>query len=64
MRNFVQNWFRIDTKLMRNVVQKRKTVLQENLLFRGNPYIHVLLNTHCNSVCNVYLSSVMISEVD
>ena len=36
-RNFVQNWFRIDTKLMRNFVQKLETLVKENLLFRGNP---------------------------
>ena len=39
MRNLVQTWYR----LMRNFVQKsnllhkRETVAQENLLFRGNP---------------------------
>ena len=38
MRNFVQNWFRIDTKMMRNFVQKNhlvqnhETVAQENQL--------------------------------
>ena len=32
MRNFVQNWIRIDTQMMRNFVQKRETVAQENLL--------------------------------
>ena len=45
IRNFVQkklfiferNWFRIETKLMRNFVQKDETVVQENLMFRGNP---------------------------
>ena len=43
MRNFVQNWFRIDKKMMRNFVQKshfvqnHETVAQENWLFRGNP---------------------------
>ena len=43
MRNFVQNWCRIDTKIMRNFVQKshfvqnHETVAQENQLFRGNP---------------------------
>ena len=28
--NFVQNWFRIDTKLMQNFMQKHKTVAQAN----------------------------------
>ena len=45
MRNFVPkkififefNGFRIETKLMRNFVQKDETVVQENLMFRGNP---------------------------
>ena len=43
MRNFVQTWFRIDTQIMQNFVQKshfvqkRITVAQENLLFCGNP---------------------------
>ena len=37
MHNFGQNWFRIDTKMMRNLVQNHETVAQENLLFRGNP---------------------------
>ena len=43
LRNFVQIWFRIVTKLMQNFVQKshfvqkRETVAQESLLFRGNP---------------------------
>ena len=43
IRNFVQNWFRIDTKMMRNFVQKKhfvqnhETIAQENRLFRGNP---------------------------
>ena len=42
MRNFVQKWFCIDTKLMRNFVQKshfvqkHETVAQENLLFCVN----------------------------
>ena len=40
---FVQNWFRIDTKMMRNFevkshfVQNHATVAQENWLFCGNP---------------------------
>ena len=43
MRSFVQTLFRIDTKMMldfvkkSNFAQKRKTVPQESLLFRGNP---------------------------
>ena len=43
MRNLVQNWFCIDTKIMRNFVQKsnfvqnHETAAQENQLFRGNP---------------------------
>ena len=47
MRNFVQNWFRIDTKMMRNFAQKsyfvqnHATVAQENWLFRGNPTIRI-----------------------
>ena len=34
---FRAKWFRIDTKIMSNFVQKREIVAQENLLFRGNP---------------------------
>jgi len=37
MRNFVQNWFRIDTKMMRNFVQNHETDAYENRVFRGNP---------------------------
>ena len=43
MRNFVPNWFRIDTKRMRNFVQKspfvqnHETVAKENQLFGRNP---------------------------
>ena len=42
MHNFVQNWFRIDTKMMPNFMQKshfvenHATVVQENWLFHGN----------------------------
>ena len=48
---FVQNWFRVDTKLMRNfmqkeVLQKRETFAQENLLFRGTPSTVVNLFRH------------------
>ena len=45
MCNFVQNWFSIDTKIMRKFVQKshflqnHATGAQENWLFRGNPSI-------------------------
>ena len=41
--HFMQTWFRIDTKMMRNFVQKshfvqkRETEAQQHLLFRGNP---------------------------
>ena len=43
MRNFVPNWFRMDTKMMRNFVQKspfvqnHETVAKENQLFGRNP---------------------------
>ena len=43
MRNFAQNWFHIDTKMMQNCVQKNsfvkkpETVSHKNLLFRRNP---------------------------
>ena len=43
MRNFVQSWFRVEMKMMRNFVKKshflqnHATVAQANLLFRGHP---------------------------
>ena len=47
MCNFVQNWFSIDTKIMRKFVQKshflqnHATVAQENWLFCGHPSIEL-----------------------
>ena len=37
MCKFVRNWYCIETKLMRNFVQKHETVAQEKLLFREKP---------------------------
>ena len=49
MRNFMQNWFRTDTKMIQNFAQKshfvkkRKTVAQ---LFLGNPIVLAILPPH------------------
>ena len=37
IRNLLQTWFSIDTKLMRIFEQKRKAAARENLLFSGKP---------------------------
>ena len=56
MRNFVKSWFRIDTKVIRNFVQKShfaqkgEPVAQENLLFRGNP----TRNTDVSIICIIH----------
>ena len=46
MPNFAQNWFRFDTKMIQNFVQKRETVVQENLCC-GNPFQNAIFYIIC-----------------